>query len=150
MYDKCFFCLDQLPKLKKESTASFFVNFGGAGVQKSRPTLLQEMVGIQKYTSFDKTRRASFPGCDYDEHGESERRPDLFRLHLDPLTLVGSCAVGLLSHVGKNLIPGAGFRWVSTTQLSFVEAPFLTVISLLHKSTFHSNAQSLISVSFSL
>ena len=41
MYDKCYFCLDQLPKLKKESTASFFVNFGGAGVQKSRPTLLQ-------------------------------------------------------------------------------------------------------------
>ena len=40
MYDKCYFCLDQAPKLKKESTASFFVNFGGAGVQKSRPTLL--------------------------------------------------------------------------------------------------------------
>ena len=28
MYDKCYFCLDQLPKLKKESTASVFVNFG--------------------------------------------------------------------------------------------------------------------------
>ena len=28
MYDKCYFCLDQLAKLKKESTASFFVNFG--------------------------------------------------------------------------------------------------------------------------
>ena len=28
MYDKCYFCLDQLPKLKKESTGSFFVNFG--------------------------------------------------------------------------------------------------------------------------
>ena len=28
MYDKCYFCLDQLPKLEKESTASFFVNFG--------------------------------------------------------------------------------------------------------------------------
>ena len=28
MYDKLFFCLDQLPKLKKESTASVFVNFG--------------------------------------------------------------------------------------------------------------------------
>ena len=40
MYNKCYFCLDQLPKLKKESTATFFVNFGGAGVQKSRPTLL--------------------------------------------------------------------------------------------------------------
>ena len=28
MYDKCYFCLDQLPKLKKESIASFFINFG--------------------------------------------------------------------------------------------------------------------------
>ena len=28
MHDKCYFCLDQLPKLKKESTASVFVNFG--------------------------------------------------------------------------------------------------------------------------
>ena len=28
MYDKCYFCLDQPPKLKKESTASFFVIFG--------------------------------------------------------------------------------------------------------------------------
>ena len=27
MYVKCFFCLDQLLKLKKESTASFFVTF---------------------------------------------------------------------------------------------------------------------------
>ena len=27
MYDKCYFCWDQLPKLKKEFTASFFVNF---------------------------------------------------------------------------------------------------------------------------
>ena len=44
MYDKCYFCLDQLPKLKKESTASFFVNFGGAGVQKSQPTLLYLML----------------------------------------------------------------------------------------------------------
>ena len=45
MYDKCYFCLDQLPKLKKESTASFFVNFGGAGVQKSRLTLLYKFSG---------------------------------------------------------------------------------------------------------
>ena len=28
MYDKCYFCLDQLRKLTKESTVSFFVNFG--------------------------------------------------------------------------------------------------------------------------
>ena len=50
MYDKCYFCLDQLPKLKKESTASFFVNFGGAGVQKSRPTLLYNatLTGIEE------------------------------------------------------------------------------------------------------
>ena len=47
MYDKCYFCLDQLPKLKKESTASFFVNFGGAGVQKSRPTLLYKQNMIE-------------------------------------------------------------------------------------------------------
>ena len=47
MYDKCYFCLDQLPKLKKESTASFFVNFGGGGVQKSRPTLLYTNVFSQ-------------------------------------------------------------------------------------------------------
>ena len=41
MYDEMYDVrLDQLPKLKKESTASFFVNFGGAGVQMSRPTLL--------------------------------------------------------------------------------------------------------------
>ena len=46
MYDKCYFCLDQLPKLKKESTASFFVNFGGAGVQKSRPTLLNKKTSL--------------------------------------------------------------------------------------------------------
>ena len=51
MYDKCYFCLDQLPKLKKESTASFFVNFGGAGVQKSRPTLLY-MIVVQKLSLF--------------------------------------------------------------------------------------------------
>ena len=51
MYDKCYFCLDQLPKLKKESTASFFVNFGGAGVQKSRPTLLYIFVACLNYTA---------------------------------------------------------------------------------------------------
>ena len=27
MYDKCYFCLDQLPKLKKESTASLLRKF---------------------------------------------------------------------------------------------------------------------------
>ena len=49
MYDKCYFCLDQLPKLKKESTASFFVNFGGAGVQKSRPTLLYTIIYAKQW-----------------------------------------------------------------------------------------------------
>ena len=39
MYDKCYFCLDQLPKLKRESTASFFVNFGRSRVTKE-PTKL--------------------------------------------------------------------------------------------------------------
>ena len=48
MYDKCYFCLDQLPKLKKESTASFFVNFGGARVQKSRPTLLYWLSAVKQ------------------------------------------------------------------------------------------------------
>ena len=27
MYDKCYFCLDQLPKLKKESTSKLFRKF---------------------------------------------------------------------------------------------------------------------------
>ena len=52
MYDKCYFCLDQLPKLKKESTASFFVNFGGAGVQKSQPTLLYHFKEVLEKTAF--------------------------------------------------------------------------------------------------
>ena len=52
MYDKCYFCLDQLPKLKKESTASFFVNFGGAGVQKSQPTLLYFQKNEEKIVFF--------------------------------------------------------------------------------------------------
>ena len=54
MYDKCYFCLDQLPKLKKESTASFFVNFGGAGVQKSQPTLLYRMYSVY-WETWDNT-----------------------------------------------------------------------------------------------
>ena len=43
MYDKCYFCLESAPEVEKESTASFFVNFGEAGVQKSRPTLLYQV-----------------------------------------------------------------------------------------------------------
>ena len=62
MYDKCYFYLDQLPKLKKESTASFFVNFGGAGVQKSRPTLLytistSSFLLLQLWLMHDQTSR---------------------------------------------------------------------------------------------
>ena len=41
MYDKCYFCLDQLLKLKKESKASFFVN-GRSRVTKE-PTKLTEV-----------------------------------------------------------------------------------------------------------
>ena len=43
MYDKCYFCLDQLPKLKKESTASFFVNFG-----RSRGTKEPTYITVQQ------------------------------------------------------------------------------------------------------
>ena len=45
MYDKCYFCLDQLPKLKKESTASFFVNFGRSRRTKE-PTYITVMVHV--------------------------------------------------------------------------------------------------------
>ena len=52
MYDKCYFCLDQLPKLKKESTASFFVNFGRSRGTKE-PTyitvqLKQDQIGLER------------------------------------------------------------------------------------------------------
>ena len=45
MYDKCYFCLDQLPKLKKESTASFFVNFGRSRGTKE-PTYITVLVSF--------------------------------------------------------------------------------------------------------
>ena len=44
MYDKCYFCLDQLLKLKKESTASFFVNFGRSRGTKE-PTYITVLGG---------------------------------------------------------------------------------------------------------
>lgn len=49
MYDKCYFCLDQLPKLKKESTASFFVNFGRSRGTKEPTyiTVIREQIPIQ-------------------------------------------------------------------------------------------------------
>ena len=46
MYDKCYFCLDQLPKLKKESTPSFFVNFGRSRVTKE-PTKLTVLLIVK-------------------------------------------------------------------------------------------------------
>ena len=48
MYDKCYFCLDQLPKLKKESTASFFVNFGRSQGTKE-PTYITVNTSFNKY-----------------------------------------------------------------------------------------------------
>ena len=47
MYDKCYFCLDQLPKLKKESTASFFVNFGRSRGTKE-PTYITVVMQINQ------------------------------------------------------------------------------------------------------
>ena len=48
MYDKCYFCLDQLPKLKKESTASFFVNFG-----RSRGTKEPTYITVNLYGALE-------------------------------------------------------------------------------------------------
>ena len=47
MYDKCYFCLDQLAKLKKESTARFFVNFG-----RSRGTKEPTYITVQQYLDY--------------------------------------------------------------------------------------------------
>ena len=47
MYDKCYFCLNQLPKLKKESTASFFVNFG-----RSRGTKEPTYITVNRLIGF--------------------------------------------------------------------------------------------------
>ena len=49
MYDKCYFCLDQLPKLKKESTASFFVNFG-----RSRGTKEPTYITVKPIWTLDR------------------------------------------------------------------------------------------------
>ena len=53
MYDKCYFCLDQLPKLKKESTASFFVNFGRSRGTKE-PTYITVYDKTEQYTKRGK------------------------------------------------------------------------------------------------
>ena len=47
MYDKCYFCLYQLLKLKKESTASLFVNFG-----RSRGTKEPTYITVLKLCNF--------------------------------------------------------------------------------------------------
>ena len=59
MYDKCYFCLDQLPKLKKESTASFFVNFG-----RSRGTKEPTYITVpQKVWTRTRGLWIKLPGC---------------------------------------------------------------------------------------
>ena len=73
MYDKCYFCLDQLPKLKKESIASFFVNFG-----RSRGT--KEPTYITVYVF----QRATVPGEEKGLVPELSRRgrADVGHVHL--------------------------------------------------------------------
>ena len=53
MYDKCYFCLDQLPKLKKES---FFVNFGRSrGTKEPTYITVCEKRKVEKEESGRKT-----------------------------------------------------------------------------------------------
>ena len=56
MYEKCYFCLDQLQKLKKESTASFFVNFG-----RSRGTKEPTYITVIIFCRFSSQRYLSTP-----------------------------------------------------------------------------------------
>ena len=50
MYDKCYFCLYQLPKLKKESTTSFFVNFvRSRGTKEPTYTTVIQICAQHKY-----------------------------------------------------------------------------------------------------
>ena len=56
MYDKCYFCLDQLPKLKKESTASFFVNFGRSRGTKE-PTYITVRLYLMSHTVYSDNFR---------------------------------------------------------------------------------------------
>ena len=70
MYDKCYFCLDQLPKLKKESTASFFVNFGRSrGTKEPTYNTVQESSQNKKDCSANES---DTPQGNYDigESGE--------------------------------------------------------------------------------
>ena len=62
MYDKCYFCWDQLPKLKKESTASFFVNFGRNRGTKEPAYITVQVVGklpiVKRYNIFMSLKTA--------------------------------------------------------------------------------------------
>ena len=62
MYDKCYFCLDQLPKLKKEFTASFFVNFG-----RSRGTKEPTYITVQQIIT-KKNQMRTFRDLDTIQH----------------------------------------------------------------------------------
>ena len=57
MYDKCYFCLDQLPKLEKESTASFFVNFGRSRGTKE-PTYITVIQQVDQHLRHKCPREA--------------------------------------------------------------------------------------------
>ena len=69
MYDKCYFCLDQLPKLKKESTASFFVNFGRSRGTKEPTyiTLIKEVMSCDVSPVAMFMENTNPTGC---SHGE--------------------------------------------------------------------------------
>ena len=57
MYDKCYFCLDQLSELKKEYTASFFVNFGRSRGTKE-PTYIT-VISFKLYISQPCARKGA-------------------------------------------------------------------------------------------
>ena len=71
MYDKCYFCLDQLPKLKKESTASFFVNFGRSRGTKE-PTYITVLL-FPPGSNFDKVNKRWWPRAAPGKLGSSQR-----------------------------------------------------------------------------
>ena len=53
MYDKCYFCLDQLPKLKKESTASFFRKFWRSrGTKEPAYITVVQVIFFQSFSMF--------------------------------------------------------------------------------------------------
>jgi len=62
MYDKCYFCLDQLLKLKKESTASFFVIFG-----RSRGTKEPTYITVLSYIDWPLGQWVMGDRCIFEE-----------------------------------------------------------------------------------